>query len=48
MLDLVQSAIGGARLLMRQNLKQFVDLVDMVEKQSGPARATAEDLQIIN
>ena len=43
----MQSAIGGARLLMRQKLKLFADLGDMAEKQSGPAKATAEDLQVI-
>ena len=43
----MRSATGGARLLMRQKLKQFADLVDMAE-QNGPAKATADDLQVRN
>ena len=46
MLGQVRSVTGGSRLLMRQKLKQFVGLVDMAEEQSGPAKTTAEDLQV--
>ena len=42
----MQSASADARLLMRQKLKKFAGLVDMAEKQGGPAKISAEDLQV--